>query len=186
MRLMTFALTTPQFYRREKTVTRRRGWRDVEVGELLCGVRKCRGLRAGESPIRLAVIRVTWVSREPLGRLLIRRNREEIAREGFPGMTGQDFVQMVCRANPGMTPQTAVTRIAFEYVPGGRYAVPGFCRVCGCWDLRACWSEECGACWWVDEKGRATLRETTLCSHCFKGLDCGVPDWKISQEMEAV
>ena len=31
------------------------------------------------------------------------------------------------------------------------------CRVCGCWELGACWDDERGACWWV---------EPDLCSHC--------------------
>ena len=31
------------------------------------------------------------------------------------------------------------------------------CRNCGCWEYDACWDEEMGACWWVDEE---------LCSHC--------------------
>ena len=29
--------------------------------------------------------------------------------------------------------------------------------MCGCWELAACWSEEAGACGWVEED---------LCSHC--------------------
>ena len=31
------------------------------------------------------------------------------------------------------------------------------CRVCGCWELDACWDDEAGPCWWVEED---------LCSHC--------------------
>ena len=31
------------------------------------------------------------------------------------------------------------------------------CRVCGCWFWDACWDDEKGACWWVEED---------LCSHC--------------------
>ena len=31
------------------------------------------------------------------------------------------------------------------------------CRVCGCWEMAACWHDQVGACWWV---------EPNLCSHC--------------------
>ena len=31
------------------------------------------------------------------------------------------------------------------------------CRVCGCWEMAACWDDEAGACWWV---------APDLCSHC--------------------
>ena len=31
------------------------------------------------------------------------------------------------------------------------------CRVCGCWEYAACWDEDLGACWWVEDD---------LCSHC--------------------
>lgn len=47
-------------------------------------------------------------------------------------------------------------------------APPGWetCAVCGCWDLAACWSEESGACSWVDDG---------LCSHCAERLEAGPP-----------
>lgn len=31
------------------------------------------------------------------------------------------------------------------------------CRECGCWQYDACWDEDAGPCWWVEED---------LCSHC--------------------
>ena len=31
------------------------------------------------------------------------------------------------------------------------------CRECGCWQLDACWDDDRGPCWWVEED---------LCSHC--------------------
>ena len=36
------------------------------------------------------------------------------------------------------------------------------CRVCGCWELNACWHKELGPCWWV---------ESDLCSHCKSKAD---------------
>lgn len=35
------------------------------------------------------------------------------------------------------------------------------CRECGCWEYAACWDDEQGACWWVDDD---------LCSHCANGV----------------
>lgn len=181
MRLMSFALTTVAFYRREKTVTRRLDWEDLEPGELLCGVQRCQGLRKGESPVRLAIIRVSSVRREPL--LRIRKDPHEVVREGFPDMKPEEFVDVFCMHHRGCKPASLITRIEFNYVPGGRYPVFGFCRRCGCFQDQACFSEEHGACWWVTDKGEPTMGATTLCSHCFHGFETDVPDWVISQEM---
>lgn len=181
MRLMSFAATTAPFYRREKTVTRRLNWLDVEPGELLCGVLKGQGLKPGQSPVRLAIVRVTDVRRERLG--AIRKAPEEVLREGFPGWSGDRFIDHFCQMN-GCRSTNTITRIAFEYLPGGRYAVPGFCRVCGCFDLQACVDPLFGPCGWVDERGRATLHETTLCSHCYRNEASGGLTLAISAEME--
>lgn len=81
MRNISFMLTTQQVRDRQKTVTRRLGWRNLKAGELLCGVEKGMGLKAGEKIIRLAVIRVVGVRFEPLRRMTDRR---EIRISGFP------------------------------------------------------------------------------------------------------
>ena len=44
-RNMSFALTTEQVRRREKTVTRRRGWWFLKPGDIVTAVKKARGLR---------------------------------------------------------------------------------------------------------------------------------------------
>jgi len=59
-------LTKPQILARTKTVTRRVGWKHLKVGDLLQGVEKGMGLKAGETIKRLAVIRVTDVRQERL------------------------------------------------------------------------------------------------------------------------
>ena len=41
-------LTQDQVRRRFKRVTRRLGWRNLKVGDVLCGVEKAMGLKAGE------------------------------------------------------------------------------------------------------------------------------------------
>lgn len=48
MKNISFMLTTEQVRTRIKTVTRRMGWRNSKPGDVLCGVEKGMGLKAGE------------------------------------------------------------------------------------------------------------------------------------------
>lgn len=115
-RNISFALTTDQFRHRTKTVTRRLGWSFLKVGDVLCGCVKCMGLRPGESIERLGLIRVVAVRRERLDSLWLEPyGRLEAAREGFPKMSGADFVNMFCD-HMGGDPGQEVTRIEFEYM----------------------------------------------------------------------
>jgi hypothetical protein len=120
MKNMSFALTTEPFYLRRKTVTRRLGWKDLKPGQLLCGIFKGMGLKLGESPLKLAVIRVADVRRECLDEITL----DDVIREGFPGMSCDQFIQMFCRFHQSCKPSTVVTRIEFQFVPGGRFNVP--------------------------------------------------------------
>lgn len=125
---MSFALTTDQIRRREKTVTRRLGWQHLKPGTLIRAVVKCQGLRKGEAMQPLAVLCVVGVRRERLDELTERSfgyGRHELDREGFPSDDPIDkrcrrWVRMFCETHPGCTPETEVTRIEFRYVPGGR------------------------------------------------------------------
>lgn len=119
MRNISFALTTEQVRSQTKTVTRRLGWAGLKPGTLLQPVVKCMGLKRGETVERIGgPIRVVSVEREPLRamqRAAIRGfGNPETVREGFPSMTGDEFVQMFCRHN-GCAPDAEVTRIEFEY-----------------------------------------------------------------------
>ena len=111
MRHISFALTTQQFRDQTKTVTRRLGWEGLTAGTLLMGCEKCMGLRKGEKVNRLGVIRVLSVRREVLDTI----TEAEVEREGFPGMSPEEFVAMFCRHNNSRR-WTSVTRIEFEYV----------------------------------------------------------------------
>lgn len=117
-RNISFALTTPQFRDRTKTVTRRLGWKFLKPGDVLCGCVKCMGLKPGEKLERLGLIRVVDASREPLRTMqrYPKYGEMEAKREGFPGMSGADFVSMFCE-HMSCTPDTEVTRIEFEYLP---------------------------------------------------------------------
>lgn len=75
------------------------------------------GLKRGEKVNRLAVIEIVKVTQERL--YLMASNEtygaEEAAREGFPNMSGRDFVLMFCQSMD-CHPKTIVNRIEFKYV----------------------------------------------------------------------
>lgn len=101
----------------EKDVTRRNGWKNLKVGELLQACVKCQGLGPGGKIERICTIRVLEVSREPLRAMLddLEYGLIECRREGFPNMTPREFVDFFCQGHKGCTPETIVTRIVFEY-----------------------------------------------------------------------
>lgn len=113
-RLMSFAMTTRQFRQRTKTVTRRLGWWNLKPGEIVEGVEKAQGLKAGEKVKRLGRIRIVSIEAQPLKFI----TADDVVREGFPELTPQQFVEMFMRHN-GMgagDDDRFVNRIEFEYV----------------------------------------------------------------------
>jgi hypothetical protein len=116
MRNMSFALTEAQILNRSKTVTRRMGWQFLKPGDRIQAVRKGMGLKKGEKVVKLAVLEVVNVRREPLHYLLVTgvTARREVNAEGFPNMTPTQFVEMFCAAN-GCGPDAEITRIEFKY-----------------------------------------------------------------------
>lgn len=122
MRNMSFALTTDQILDQSKGVTRRLGWEFLKVGELLQPVKKCMGLRPGESIQRLGCpIRVVGLRRELLRMMTddLDYGFDEVRREGFEHSklycTPSTWVEMFCNTHKGCTPQTIITRIEFVY-----------------------------------------------------------------------
>ena len=128
MRNLSFALTTQQMRDRTKTVTRRRGTfyaKALRPGDLVCAVEKSQGIKRG-GLVRICVIRIVSVRTEPLNEIIMTNfatSEQETAREGFPEMSGVDFVHMFMRHMGGDGKQI-VTRIEFEHtdlpVPGGK------------------------------------------------------------------
>jgi hypothetical protein len=114
VRNMSFALTESQLLDGSKTVTRRKGWRVLKVGDQLSAVRKAMGLKPGEKLHRLAVLEVVSVRREPLEAI----TADDCAREGFPRMSAAEFVEFFRRHMGGGTDQE-VTRIEFKRLEGG-------------------------------------------------------------------
>jgi hypothetical protein len=115
---MSFSLTTPQILAREKTVTRRVGWRFLKPGDLVQAVEKARGLAKGEPMRKLAVLRIVDVRVEPLSRLVSdpRYGEDELPREGFPCWQRDEFIEMFRRTHGLKSADPEVTRIEFEYV----------------------------------------------------------------------
>ena len=116
MRNMSFALTTEQIRRRQKTVTRRIGWTFLKPGTLLQPVLKCQGIKKGEHVEKIGgPIQVERVDRVVLGDI----SPQDVHREGFPQMTTREFVEMFKHYNGGLKDQV-VTRIEFSYVEDGQ------------------------------------------------------------------
>ncbi len=111
MRNISFMLTEPQFLDGSKTVTRRVGWRTLQPGTRLLGVRKSQGLKKGEKAHALGEIEVLSVRRERLDAI----TEDDCKREGFPEMSPSQFVEMFCKAM-SCKPETLVARIEFARV----------------------------------------------------------------------
>ena len=112
MRNISFMLTTQQIIDETKTVTRRMGWLNAKVGDLLQGCEKCQGLGKGGKINKLKVIRLTSVRREPLKAI----TQDEVIREGFPDMTPDEFIAFFCKSHKRCDPYGLVTVLSFEYV----------------------------------------------------------------------
>lgn len=111
-RLMSVAMTTDAVIARQKTVTRRKGWTFLKVGDRLTLCRKVQGRKPGEPLERLAEVEVVRVWREPLHWI----TDEEVAKEGFPGM---DRVLFMCEFfvdAQGIALTDEVTRIEWRYL----------------------------------------------------------------------
>jgi hypothetical protein len=116
---MSFALTTEQIKNRTKTVTRRVGWSNLNPGDIVNACVKCMGLKPGEKVQRLAQIRIVRTRIEPLSRMILDGDygASEAAKEGFPGWSGDQFVEMFMEhMTAKFSADTLVNRIEFEYV----------------------------------------------------------------------
>lgn len=135
-RNISFSLTTPQFLDGSKDVTRRMGWENLKVGDLLRAVEKSQGLKKGEKVKQIGTIRVVGVRREPLRELTDRDDGygfEEVRREGFPTDSPPMFVSFFCHSHKGCTPDSIVTRIEFTRFYGAECgSYPDCAGGCGC------------------------------------------------------
>lgn len=121
-RLMSVAFTEDAVRARTKTVTRRKGWTFAKPGDRVTLCRKVMGRRPGEPLERIVDVELVDVRREPLLLLTLHLNGvpvygiDEVAREGFPGMEPDEFVQQFFVDAQGMHPSDTVTRIEWRYL----------------------------------------------------------------------
>lgn len=113
-RLMSVAFTEQAVVERRKTVTRRKRWLFLRVGDRLTLVRKAMGRRKGEPLVRLAEVEVIDVRREPLCWI----TAEDVALEGFPELTPAEFVDRFFVQAQRMGASDMVTRIEWRYLDG--------------------------------------------------------------------
>jgi hypothetical protein len=117
MKNISFALTESQFLDGTKDVTRRLGWQTVKPGQRLMACQKCQGLRPGETIVRLGEIEILSVRRETLNCMIVRPRygKIEAAREGFPHLTGAEFVALFIR-HMRVEPTKIITRLEFRRI----------------------------------------------------------------------
>jgi hypothetical protein len=110
-------LTTAQIKNRTKFVTRRLGWKKLKPGELFQGVEKAQGLKKGEHPVPLGIMRCDSNTEEQLRRMTDDREYglREVKLEGFPTKTPDAFVEMFCE-HTGIQQTAGIQRIQFSYV----------------------------------------------------------------------
>ena len=110
-RNMSFSATVHAMRSQQKTVTRRKGWRFLKVGDVLNAVEKSMGLKKGQKVKRIGQIRVVDVSRLPVWDI----TRDDLDAEGFPELRLRAFVVMYCDMNK-CTSFDKCTRIEFEHI----------------------------------------------------------------------
>lgn len=110
-RNMSFQMTTEQYVNKTKTVTRRLGWWNVKLGEVLNGVEKCQGLKKDEKMVKLGQHRVVGARLERLNEI----TKADCIAEGFPEMEPHEFVEMFVKHH-ACAPNVTVNRIEFEYL----------------------------------------------------------------------
>lgn len=162
MRRMSFAITTQQVRDRSKTVTRRDGWENAQPGEHLLAIEKGMGLPKGSKHVVLDEIIVVDARRESIFCIVDEPNG--CALEGFPDMTGDEFVEMYCTAN-GVRPSArslhVCTRIEFRYAAPDERQWPG----------------------WIE--GTCTREDQTHCVHWWDGghpcCSCGQPGGPVEE-----
>lgn len=116
-RNMSCAFTADQVLDGSKTVSRRDGWLFLNLGDPLNLVRKAMGLKRGEKVEVLRRVKVVSLRRERLALLWEdpEYGRQEMVREGFPGLDPRTFVQRYF-VPYGLFGNSIVTRIEWEYI----------------------------------------------------------------------
>ena len=109
---ISFFKTREQIENKTKFVTRRNGWLNLVVGDILTAVYKSQGLKKGEKIEKLALIRVVSVRREPLEAI----TQADVILEGFPDKHAEWFITLYLSMYKKMSRSDLVTRIEFQYI----------------------------------------------------------------------
>lgn len=111
---MSFAMTKKALLSGQKDVTRRREetWKSLRAGDTVLAVDKVMGMKKGEK----AVVWGTCLILDVRVEVLNTATDDEARREGFPGETGKEFVDMFCK-KMNCAPTDRVRRIEFEFTP---------------------------------------------------------------------
>jgi hypothetical protein len=111
---MSVAFTEQAVRDRLKTVTRRKGWAFLKPGDRLTLCRKVMGRKPGEPLVRIAEVEVVDVNREPLRHI----TSDDVTKEGFPGMSPEEFIRRFFVVAQGIFRNDWVTRIEWRYLDG--------------------------------------------------------------------
>ena len=113
-RLMSVAVTEQAVRDRQKTVTRRLGWRFLKPGDRLTLCRKVQGRKPGEALVRLAEVEVLSVRREPLAAM----TDADVACEAVPSVGKVEASEWVrwFAEKFGISRTDEVTRIEWRYL----------------------------------------------------------------------
>lgn len=116
-RNMSFYLTQLQVHMKVKTVTRRLGWDFLKPDDIVNACVKCQGLGKGGKIERICQLRIKSVEKQRLSVMCERKpwGDLEAEREGFPELSGKEFVAMFCE-HMKCDMHAEVNRIEFEYV----------------------------------------------------------------------
>lgn len=108
---MSFYLTQPQIRNQTKTVTRRKGWAFLAVGDQLQPIVKGQGLKKGQQVERIGapieIVNLRWER-------LCAITPADVIAEGFPEKTPEEFIGLYIAANGGDRNQLT-HRIEFAY-----------------------------------------------------------------------
>lgn len=111
MRLMSVALTEPAVRRREKTVTRRAGWKVIKPGDRVMLCRKVMGRRKGDPLVRIVPVEIVSTRWERLDEI----TEADVRLEGLGHMTPGEFVEFFTASHKGVHPDSLVHRIEWKY-----------------------------------------------------------------------
>lgn len=120
-RLMSVSMTVAAVESRTKRVTRRLGWLHARPGDRYTLCEKVQGRRRADGTVeplvRLVDVEVVSVRRERLDAI----TAEDVALEGFPGMSPEEFVDRFFVRAQRVAADTIVTRIEWVYLDSPVY-----------------------------------------------------------------